>query len=396
MSADTGGPNGRHIGASKEGDGREMREEEIVLSMGPQHPSTHGVLRLILRVAGEEVLSVEPEIGYLHRGFEKLGEASSYIGYTPIVDRQDYLTSASNEFAFCLAAERIAGIEVPKRAQYLRVIAAELNRIASHLVWLGTWCLDLGGALGGGTTIYMYCFRERERILDLLEEWTGARLLYGILQPGGIRYDLPRGFHEKAKESLELVLSRIDEYHDFLSGNPVFVERTRGVGVASAELCKALGLSGPIIRGAGIPFDVRKAMPYSSYEDFDFTIPTGKDGDCYDRYVVRMEEMRQAIRITMQALEGLPEGPINPRPHYRSPVAFRPPKGEAISCVESPRGMICAYIVSDGTERPYRVRWRTPSFAAVQAMRYIAPGHKVADMVSILGSLDPVLGDVDR
>lgn len=374
----------------------EERDGLIVLNMGPQHPSTHGVLRLELHLDGETIVRAIPHIGYLHRGVEKLCEHLAYVQIPPIMERNDYLAAMANAFAYVHAVETLMKLEVPKRAQYLRVIVVELQRIASHLVWLGTWGLDLGGAFGGGTTLFLHCFRERERILDLFEMLTGSRLHYNFFQIGGVRYDVPAGWDKKVKETLDYLEGRFDEYEEFLDGNAVFLARTQGVGVLPPDLAKEIGASGPVLRGSGVAYDVRKTYPYSSYEDFEFEIPVGKNGDCYDRFKVRMAEMRQSVRIVRQALEGLPEGPIGTLMPLKVVQAVRPPKGEAYARVESPRGELGAYLVSDGTFRPYRLKWRAPSFSNLAVIPHILPGHLVADVVAILGSLDPVFGDVDR
>jgi len=374
----------------------EMEFDELRVNMGPQHPSTHGVLRLQLVLEGEVVKKVVPHIGYLHRGVEKLAENLTYAQFTPVLDRNDYLAPMQNELAYVLAIEQLMNVEVPKRAQYLRVYASEMQRLSSHLVWLGTFGLDLGGALGGGSTLFIYTFREREKIQDLFEELTGSRFHPHFHQVGGVRYDFPPGFDKKSFSVLDLLEKRIDEYEEIFEGNAVFLERSRGVGIIPPELAQSVGVSGPVIRGSGIPYDVRKVDPYSSYEEFDFIIPLGKNGDVYDRYIVRINEMRQSIKIIRQAIEGLPQGPISSRMPIKAAAALRPPKGEAYAHVESPRGDLGVYIVSDGSPKPYRLKIRAPSFSNLQILPHILPGHKVADIVAILGSLDPIFGDVDR
>jgi NADH-quinone oxidoreductase subunit D len=370
--------------------------ERLQMNMGPQHPSAHGVFRAILGLQGETVVDVDAVIGYLHRCHEKLSETLTYAQYPSIASKTDYVAAMTSEFAYVLAAEEIGKFEVPKRAQYLRVIVAELQRIASHLLWLGTWCMDMGGALGGGATIFLYCIREREDILDLFESLVGARLLYGFFQVGGVRYDIPDGWAEQCRSTIDRINSRIDEYEQMLEDNAFFLARTKGVGVVSRELAQDVGISGPLLRGSGINWDLRRAAPYSSYQDFDFRVPVETDGDCYARYRVRMAEFRQAISITRQALDKLPEGPISSRPALKSVAQIRIPKGEAYARVEGPRGEVGTYMISDGSAKPYRMKWRGASFSNLAILPHIIPGHKVADVVAIMGSVDPVFGEVDR
>ena len=370
--------------------------ERLMMNMGPQHPSSHGVFRMILALEGETVVGVDAVIGYLHRCHEKLGETLTYVQYPSIASKTDYVAAMTSELAYVSAVETIAKVEVPKRAQYLRVIAAELQRIASHCLWLGTWCLDMGGALGGGATVFLYAIRERELILDLFEALTGARLLYGFHQVGGVRYDLPAGWPERCRQTADLIERRVGEYEAMLERNTFFVARTQGVGVISRELAQAVGVSGPLIRGSGVNYDVRRAEPYSSYADFDFVVPVETAGDCYARYRVRMVEFRQSIRIVRQALDGLPEGPISSRPGVKSVGQVRVPKGEGYARVEGARGEVGCYIVSDGGPKPYRMKWRGASFSNLAVLPHIVPGHKVADVVAIMGSVDPVFGEVDR
>ncbi|HXG30950.1 MAG TPA: NADH-quinone oxidoreductase subunit D [Thermodesulfobacteriota bacterium] len=369
---------------------------ELALNMGPQHPSTHGVFRMELHLKGETVVKVVPHIGYLHRGVEKLSETLDYDMLPPIYERDDYLSPTSNSLAFVLAVEKLAGIDVPRRASYLRVLVAELQRVASHLVWLGTFGLDLGGALGGGSTLFLYCFRERERILDLMEALTGTRFHTNMNQVGGVRYDVYPGFDRDVSKTVDYLRERIGEYRDMLENNPVFLERTRGVGVVPSRLAKEVGASGPVIRGSGVAYDVRKSRPYSGYNEFEFKIPVGESGDAYDRYRVRLEEMFQSLSIVTQAIEGLPDGAIHSRKPVKSALLLKPPKGDAYASVESPRGELGVFIVSDGSSKPYRVKVRSPSFSNIALIPHIMPGHLVADTVAILGSLDPVFGDVDR
>ncbi len=370
--------------------------EEMTLSMGPQHPSTHGVLRLVLRVAGEEVRSAQPDIGYLHTAFEKLAESRTYVQYVPILDRTDYLSAMTNGLVFCLAVEQLAGLETTRRAEYLRVFTAEMQRVASHLVWLGTWGLDLGGAFGGGTTLWLYCFRERELVLDLFEELTGSRMMYHFNTIGGVRYDLPAGYDRRALAAIDRIEARIPEYEAILGENAIFRARTEGVGVVTPDLATAIGASGPILRAAGVPYDLRAAEPYSAYAEFGVRVPTAREGDCRARYLVRIAELRESLRIARAAIEGLPEGPLSTRKAHTLPKALKPPKGEAYAHIESPRGELGCYLVSDGSPTPYRMKWRAPSFSNLALVPHIAPGHKVADLVAIVGSLDPVFGEVDR
>jgi NADH-quinone oxidoreductase subunit D len=370
--------------------------ERLIMNMGPQHPSAHGVFRAILTLEGETVVAVDAVIGYLHRCHEKLAETLTYVQYPSIASKTDYVSAMTAELAYVSAVEKVGKVEVPKRAQYLRVLVAELQRVASHCLWLGTWCLDMGGALGGGATVFLYCIRERELILDLFEALTGARLLYGFHQIGGIRYDLPAGWTQTCRETVDFIERRIDEYEAMLEDNPFFLVRTQGVGVVSRELAQDVGLSGPLIRASGVGYDVRRAEPYSSYEDFDFVIPVELAGDCYARYRVRMQEFRQSIRIARQVLDGLPEGPISSRPGVKSVGQVRIAKGEGYGRVEGARGEVGCYVVADGGPKPYRMKWRGASFSNLAILPHIIPGHKVADVVAIMGSVDPVFGEVDR
>ncbi len=370
--------------------------ERLMMNMGPQHPSSHGVFRAILTLEGETVVAVDAVIGYLHRCHEKLAENLTYVQYPSIASKTDYVSAMTAELAYVHAVEKVGKVEVPKRAQYLRVLAAELQRVASHCLWLGTWCLDMGGALGGGATVFLYCIREREMILDLFEALTGARLLYGFHQIGGTRYDVPPGWATKCRETVDFIERRIDEYEAMLDDSPFFLVRTQGVGIVSRELAQEVGLAGPLIRGSGVAYDVRRAEPYSSYEDFDFAVPVETAGDCYARYRVRMVEFRQSIRIVRQVLDGLPEGPISSRPGVKSVGQVRIPKGEGYGRVEGARGEVGCYLVADGGAKPYRLKWRGASFSNLAILPHILPGHKVADVVAIMGSVDPVFGEVDR
>jgi len=370
--------------------------ERLTMNMGPQHPSAHGVFRAILTLEGETVVGVDAVIGYLHRCHEKLAETLAYVQYPTIASKTDYVAAMSSELAYVMAAERIGQFEVPKRAQYLRVLVGELQRIASHCLWLGTWCMDMGGALGGGATIFLYCIRERELVLDLFESLVGARLLYGFHQVGGVRYDLPDGWTAECRRTIDLIERRLGEYEGMLEDNPFFMMRTKGVGVISKALAQEVGISGPLLRGSGIDWDLRRSQPYSSYEDFQFTVPVETGGDCYARYQVRMVEFRQSIRIIRQILDGLPAGPISSRPGVKSLAQVKVPKGEAYARVEGPRGEVGCFLVADGSNKPYRMKWRGASFSNLAVLPHILPGCSVADVVAIMGSVDPVFGEVDR
>jgi len=370
--------------------------ERLIMNMGPQHPSSHGVFRAILELEGETVVAVDAVIGYLHRCHEKLAETLTYTQYPSIASKTDYVAAMTSELAYVRAAEMIGKIDVPKRAQYLRVVAAELQRVASHCLWLGTWCLDMGGALGGGATVFLYCIREREDVLDLFESLTGARLLYGLHQVGGVRYDIPADWARKCRATVDKIDGRINEFEEMLESNAFFMARTQDVGVASRELAQEVGISGPLLRGSGVNYDIRRAEPYSSYEDFDFKVPVETAGDCFARYRVRMVEFRESIKIVRQALDGLPAGPISSRPGVKSVGQVRIPKGEAYARVEGARGEVGCYLIADGSAKPYRMKWRGASFSNLALLPHIIPGHKVADVVAIMGSVDPVFGEVDR
>jgi len=390
----------------------EVARETLTINMGPQHPSTHGVLRVILEVAGETVVGCTPVIGYLHTGIEKEMEYRTYHQNINLVDRIEYLASFHEELAYVLAVEKLLGIEVPKRAQYIRVILCELNRIASHLVWLGTSALELNVS-----SVYMYCFRDREEILDLFEMVSGQRMMPGYFRIGGLQWDLPDGFVERTRAFLDDFPRRLDEYEALLNDNLIWRQRYEGVAVLPREDALRYGCTGPVMRGSGVPYDVRKAFPYSSYEDFAFDVPVGQNGDAYDRYLVRMAEMRESRRIVLQALDRLPDGPVQtddrkvtlpPRHelvrsmeaviHHFKLVSegLHPPEGEVYVAVESPRGEKGYYIVSDGTNRPVRVRVRAPSFYNLQALPRMVMGSLLSDVIVAIASLDIVLGDVDR
>lgn len=370
--------------------------ERLTMNMGPQHPSAHGVFRAILTLEGETVVEVDAVIGYLHRCHEKLAETLAYVQYPTIASKTDYVAAMTSELAYVMAAERIAKIEVPRRAEYLRVLVAELQRIASHCLWLGTWCMDMGGALGGGATIFLYCIRERELVLDLFEKLTGARLLYGFHQVGGVRYDVPEGFAADCRATVDRIEQRLTEYEAMLEDNAFFTMRTQGVGVISAQLAQEVGISGPLLRGSGVDFDLRRDAPYSVYPELKFRVPVESAGDCFARYRVRMVEFRESISLVRQVLDGLPEGPISSRPGVKAVAQVRVPKGEKYTRVEGPRGEVGCYLVADGGAKPYRMKWRGASFSNLAVLPYIIPGHTVADVVAIMGSVDPVFGEVDR
>ncbi len=361
--------------------------EEYYLNMGPQHPSTHGVLRLVLRLDGEVVLDARPDIGYLHRGIEKIAENRTYTQFIPFVDRLDYVSAMPGEQGYCMAVEKLLGVQVPPRAEYLRVIVAELNRIASHIVWFGPFAMDLGAI-----TPFLYAFREREIIIDLLESISGQRLTYNYMKIGGVRFDAPEGFIAKAKEFCSYFKPKINEYENLLTENVIFLNRTKNIGILTKEMAIDYGCTGPVLRGSGVQYDVRKDCPYGVYSEIDFDIPTGKNGDSWDRYKVRIEEMRQSTRIIEQALDKLPEGPVM----ADVPRVIKPPVGEVYSRVESSRGDLGFFISSDGSANPYRLKIRAPSFSNLSVLPELVRGLRVADVVAVLGSIDIVLGDVDR
>jgi NADH-quinone oxidoreductase subunit D len=391
---------------------RAIEGETMVLNMGPQHPSTHGVLRLLLELDGETVVNCIPDIGFLHTGVEKNMESKTYLKAEVMTDRLDYLNTVGNNLAYCLAVEKLVDLDVPPRAQAIRVILAELQRIASHLVWLGTQSLDLAAM-----SLFLYCFREREMILDILEMVSGQRMMTTFIRPGGLWRDVPVEFEDAVRNFIRIFPARIAQYEAILTKNPLFLDRTREIGVLAAEDAVRWGVTGPSLRGSGVAYDVRKAYPYSGYEQYEFDIPTQTTGDVYARYLVRVEEMRQSLRIVQQALDKLPYGPVRsnnrkfvPPPRSELGVSmealihhfklwtegFPAPKGAVYVPVESPRGELGVYLEGDGGPKPYRVHWRTPSFVNMQVLPMLARGHLVADLVAIIGSMDIVLGDVDR
>ncbi|MFZ4437122.1 MAG: NADH dehydrogenase (quinone) subunit D [Syntrophales bacterium] len=385
----------------------------MTINMGPQHPATHGVLRLLLELDGEIIVKAEPHIGYLHRGIEKLSESMTYPQALTLTDRLDYTSALSNNLAYCLAVEKLLDIKIPKRAQYLRVLMAELQRISAHLLWLATHALDLGAM-----TLLFYAFRERETITEILELATGARLTPSFIRIGGLASDIPDTFLPRVKAFVDDFPKRVDDYETLLTENIIWKKRTTNIAMMSAEECIQYGITGPVLRASGIDYDVRKAYPYSSYEDFDFEIPLGVHGDVYDRYLVRLKEMRQSNRIVQQAVEKLPDGPfaavdaplvVPPSKesvgrdiaalirHFKiMEEGFRPPCGEVYASIESSKGELGFYLISDGSNKPYRMRIRPPSFINLAALPKMIVGEMVADVVAAIGSIDIVLGEIDR
>ncbi|MGD0127714.1 MAG: NADH dehydrogenase (quinone) subunit D [Terriglobia bacterium] len=388
------------------------QEERVILSMGPQHPSTHGVLRLVLELDGETVVRALYDIGYLHTGFEKSFEDKTYSQGITLTDRMDYLAPLSNNLGFCLAVEKLLDIQAPPRAQWIRVLLTELTRIQSHLVWLGTHAIDLGAM-----SVMLYCFREREAILHIFEQVSGQRMMTSYFRVGGLALEPPLGWLKQVERFVKTFPAHLEEYEGLLSKNPIWLKRTVGIGKLTGDEAIAWGLSGPSLRGSGVDYDIRKKEPYSSYDKFDFTVPTRPEGDVYARYLVRLEEMRQSLRIVQQAMEGIPEGPIKANaPHIVLPdresmktsiealiyhfkivtEGFHPPIGEVYQAVESPRGELGFYMVSDGSPKPFRCHVRGPSFANLQALPKMIEGRLIADVVACIGSIDIILGEVDR
>ncbi len=388
------------------------RDRTMILNMGPQHPSTHGVLRLVLEIDGETVLRVVPDIGFLHTGIEKTCEAKFYQQVVPLTDRIDYLSPMSNNLCYCLAIEKLLGMELPPRAQYLRVLLNELTRLQSHLVWLGTHAMDIGAL-----TVFLYCFREREELLKIFEHVSGQRMMTSYFRIGGVALEPPVDFYDRVQALLRIMPSKIDEYQNLLTGNPIWISRTQGVGYLSPEDAIALGVTGPPLRASGVDWDLRRDMPYSGYEQFQFKVPVSTQGDVWARYIVRMEEMRESVKICQQALDGMPAGPLKadaPKVvlpdrevmktqmealiyHFKIVTeGFGVPPGEVYQAIESPRGEMGYYAVSDGTAKPYRVHMRNPSFATLQAVNAMCAGKLLADVVAVIGSIDIVLGEIDR
>jgi NADH-quinone oxidoreductase subunit D len=356
--------------------------------MGPVHPSTHGVFRMRVTLDGEVVVNLEPVFGYLHRGIEKLAEERTYTGFVPLTDRLDYVSSMTNNLAYCLAVEKLAGIKVPERAEYIRVIMSELQRIAAHLISIGSFLNDAGAYF----TPFLYMFRERERVVDLLEMVTGQRLLYNYMRPGGVSQDMPEEFLPALKELINQLPKYFDEYERLLKENEILYARTRGVGILPREMAISVGASGPVLRGSGVKWDIRKVDPYSIYDRFEFDIPTGTQGDCYDRYRVRVEEMKQSLRIVEQAAKQLPAGPVR----SDVPALIRPPVGEAYAHIEAPTGELGFFLVSDGGIAPYRCHIRAPSLMNLTALRDMVIGWKVQDAILTFGSFAITMGEVDR
>jgi NADH-quinone oxidoreductase subunit D len=361
---------------------------EMTLNMGPQHPSTHGVFRLIMQLDGETVVGVKPVMGYLHRSTEKLGEARTYVQGTTLTDRMDYLSPMTTNWAYALAIEKLAGLEVPERAEYIRVIVSELSRIASHQVAIGTFGADVGTWF----TPLVYCFREREEILDLFMLCAGVRMNPSYIRFGGVARDLTDEFIARAQAFIEKMPAKIDEYETLLTKNEIFLARTQGIGLLPPELCKDNSITGPIARASGVAYDIRRAEPYGIYDRFDYQVPVQFGGDAYARYLVRVAEMRESVKIVRQALRDIPQGDIR----GRMPKILRPPKGEAYARIEGPKGEIGFYMISDGSTSPYRYKVRAPSYINLTVLSQLTIGHKVADAVVILGSFDIVMGEVDR
>jgi len=385
----------------------------MVLNMGPQHPSTHGVLRILLELDGETVLKAVPDLGYLHTGIEKSCEDKTYSQAITLTDRMDYLNPLGNNLAYCLAVEKLLGIEVPKRAQYFRVLMVELHRISSHLVWLGTHAIDMGAM-----SVFLYCFREREEILKIFEFVAGQRMMTSYIRIGGLALEPPTGWVERVEKFLKMMPGRIDEYESLLTGNRIWQGRLKGVGVMSAEDAVAYSMTGPTLRAAGLAHDVRKAFPYSSYEEFQFDVPTRTEADCFARYLVRVAEMRESLKIVRQAIDKTPsEGPVRTdapgivppgREKMKTEMealiyhfkifteGFAPPPGEAYASIESPRGELGCFIASDGSPKPLRCHFRSPSFINLQALPKLVTGQLISDVIACIGTIDIVLGDVDR
>ncbi|HVZ85051.1 MAG TPA: NADH dehydrogenase (quinone) subunit D [Terracidiphilus sp.] len=388
------------------------RDQHIVLNMGPQHPSTHGVLRLVLEIDGEIVVRLYPEIGYLHTGIEKTCEAKFYQQVVPLTDRVDYLGPMANNLCYCLAVEKLLQLEVPERGQWIRVLLTELTRINSHLIWLGTHAMDIGAL-----TVFLYTFREREDILRIFEMVSGQRMMTSYFRVGGLAMEPPLDMFDRIRKFIAGFTEKIDEYSNLLTGNPIFINRLKGIGYISPEDAVALAVTGPVMRASGIDFDLRRDMPYSSYEKFQFKVPTSTVGDCWARYLVRLEEMRESVKIIQQALDGMPEGPVKADApkivlpdrekmktqmealihHFKIVTeGFNVPAGEVYQCIESGHGQVGYYVVSDGTAKPYRVHMRYPGFASLQALETMCQGRLLADVVAVIGSIDIVLGEIDR
>ena len=387
-------------------------DQHMVVNMGPQHPATHGVLRLVLEIDGEIIVRVYPEIGYLHTGIEKTCEAKFYQQVVPLTDRINYLDPLSNNLCYALAVEKLLGMEVPEKAQWLRVVLAELSRLNSHLIWLGTHAMDIGAL-----TVFLYTFREREEILRLFEDIAGQRMMTSYIRIGGLSMEPPLDCLPRVRAFINTLHEKIYEYSNLLTGNPIFRNRLKGVGILSAADAIALGVTGPPLRASGIDFDLRRDMPYSSYEKFQFEVPISNDCDCWARYEVRLVEMRESVKIIQQALDGMPEGPVKANApkvvlpdrekmktqmealihHFKIITeGFEVPAGEVYQGIEAGHGQTGYYVVSDGTAKPYRVHMRYPSFATLQAVETMCKGRMIADLVAVIGSIDIVLGEIDR
>ena len=398
--------------ALQENEATELRSRRMVLNMGPQHPSTHGVLRVLLELEGETIQNAIPDIGFLHTGIEKQCEALTWQQVVTLTDRVDYLSNLNNNLAYCLAVEKLLQLEIPARAQFMRVMLCELSRISSHLVWLGTHALDIGAM-----SMFMYCFREREEILKIMEFFSGQRLMTSYIRIGGLALDAPRGWEKVVKKFLDSFPSRVEQYEDLLNNNPIWTGRTKGIGPLDVNRMINIGISGPLIRACGLPHDLRKMEPYSSYEKFDFKVCTHTDGDVWGRYQVRMGEFRESLKIIKQAMDGMPGGAVTATApkvvlpdrekmktqmealiyHFKIVTeGFAVPQGEAYVGIESPRGELGYYVASDGSAKPLRVHMRTPSFGNIQGLPDLIEGRLIADSIAIMGSLDFVLGDCDR
>ena len=388
------------------------KDQHMVINMGPQHPATHGVLRLVLEIDGEIIVRIYPEIGYLHTGIEKTCEAKFYQQVVPLTDRINYLDPLANNLCYALAVEKLLGLQIPPKAQWMRVLLAELSRLNSHLIWLGTHAMDIGAL-----TVFLYTFREREDILRLFEAVAGQRMMTSYIRIGGLALEPPLDFLDRVQAFIRILPEKIDEYANLLTGNPIFRNRLKGVGLLSGEDAIALGVTGPPLRASGVDFDLRRDMPYSSYEKFQFQVPVSNDGDCWARYEVRLVEMRESIKIIQQALDGMPEGPVKADApkivlpdrekmktqmealihHFKIVTeGFAVPAGEVFQSIECGHGQMGYYVVSDGTAKPYRVHFRNPSFATLQALETMCKGRMLADVVAVVGSIDIVLGEIDR
>ena len=388
------------------------KDQHMVINMGPQHPATHGVLRLVLEIDGEIIVRIYPEIGYLHTGIEKTCEAKFYQQVVPLTDRINYLDPLANNLCYALAVEKLLGLQIPPKAQWMRVLLAELSRLNSHLIWLGTHAMDIGAL-----TVFLYTFREREDILRLFEAVAGQRMMTSYIRIGGLALEPPLDFLDRVQAFIRILPEKIDEYANLLTGNPIFRNRLKGVGLLSGEDAIALGVTGPPLRASGVDFDLRRDMPYSSYEKFQFQVPVSNDGDCWARYEVGLVEMRESIKIIQQALDGMPEGPVKADApkivlpdrekmktqmealihHFKIVTeGFAVPAGEVFQSIECGHGQMGYYVVSDGTAKPYRVHMRYPSFATLQALETMCKGRMLADLVAVIGSIDIVLGEIDR